>query len=234
MISLPIGFILSCLIFAASMGTSNFLFYFNFHSLTLICGGSLAILLMSNPTDVLKNLFTETKNLFKKEYNLNNVTEDLVKLSTNRFDKLQSSEPLVAYAQDLWAQGIPQDMFVVLVSQKRKELEQKTTDAIQCLKNLSKYPSALGMVGTVMGIVSLFKNLDSNKSQIGPAFAAALTATFFGLILSNGLVMPLADRLQVRHMNHKKYLQHVYQVLLLINQNEASHLIENEVTQRAA
>lgn len=234
MISLPIGFILSSLIFIASMGTANFLFYFNVHSLTLICGGSVAILLMSNPNDVLKNLFIEIKSLFSKQYNLNNVTDDLVKLSTNRFNAVQSQDELITYAQDLWSQGIPQDMFVVLISQKRKDLEQKTIDAVQCLKNLAKYPSALGMVGTVMGIVNLFKTLDGNKSQIGPAFAAALTATFFGLVLSNGLVMPLADRLQVRHMNHKKYLQHVYQVLLLINQNEASHLIENEVTQRAA
>lgn len=234
MISLPIGFILSGLIFFASMGASNVAFYFNMHSLVLICGGTLTILLMSNPILVLKNLISETAGLFGKDYELKSVTDDLSKLSMNRFDKIQSSETLITYAQDLWGQGLPHEMFIVLISQKRKELEQKSTDAVQCLKNLAKYPSALGMVGTVMGIVNLFQNLDSNKSTIGPAFAAALTATFFGLILSNWIVMPLADRLQIRHLNHKKYLQHVYQVLLLINQNEASHLIQNEVNQRAA
>ena len=35
--------------------------------------------------------------------------DDLVKLSQNKFDKLQSQEPLIAYAQDLWTQGLPHD-----------------------------------------------------------------------------------------------------------------------------
>lgn len=234
MTSLPIGFILCSIIFYSTMGSSNLGFYFNTHSLLLICGGSVTVLLMSNPNLVLKNLFSELFGLFRQDYKLTHVTDDLIRLSQNKFDKTQSQDPLIAYAQDLWSQGLPHDTFIVLISQKRKELEQKSTDAVQSLKNLAKYPSALGMVGTVMGIVSLFRSLDTNKSSIGPAFAAALTATFFGLMLSNGLVMPLADRLQIRHMNHKKFLQHVYQVLLMINQNEASQLIENEVTQRAA
>lgn len=234
MISLPIGFVLSILIYYASMGSSNISFYFNLHSLVLICGGTLTVLLMSNPVMVLKNLVTEIAGLFKKDYELKTVTQDLAQLSANRFAKVQSQDPLIAYAQDLWSQGLPHEMFIVLISQKRKELEQKSVDAVQCLKNLAKYPSALGMVGTVMGIVSLFRTLDANKSLIGPSFAAALTATFFGLMLSNGLVMPLADRLQIRHLNQKKYLQNIYQVLLLINQNEASQLIQNEVDQRAA
>ncbi len=234
MISLPIGFILCSVIFYFTMGSANLGFYFNTHSLLLICGGSVTILLMSNPNLVLKNLMTELAGLFKEDYKLSLVTDDLVKLSQNKFDKLQSQDPLISYAQDLWTQGLPHETFILLVSQKRKELEQRSTDAVQCLKNLAKYPSALGMVGTVIGIVNLFRALDENKNSIGPAFATALTATFFGLMLSNGLVMPLADRMQIRHMNHKKYLQHVYQVLLMINQNEAAHLIQTEVSQRAA
>ena len=130
-------------------------------------------------------------------------------------------------------QGISQDLFVVLLSQKRKEIEQRSVDAIQCLKNLAKYPPALGMAGTVMGIVTLFQSLDGGKDKIGPALALAMTATFFGLAIANGIVMPLSDRLQIRHLSQTHYLTNVYQVLLLINQDESSHLIEEEVQYRA-
>ncbi|MNY80124.1 hypothetical protein D3C86_2210340 [compost metagenome] len=60
-----------------------------------------------------------------------------------------------------------------------------------------------------------------------------MTATFFGLAIANGIVMPLADRLQIRNLAQKHYVTNVYQVLLLINQDESSHLIEEEVQHRA-
>ncbi|RYZ61655.1 MAG: hypothetical protein EOP09_19700 [Proteobacteria bacterium] len=234
MISLPIGFILTFLVFLFSMGVSNLGLYFNFHSAMLVGGGTVAILLFSSPTIVLKHLGRELGSLFKKESKFIDVKSDLVTLSKNKTAMAPSSDELVAYAQDMWSQGIAQDLFVVLLSQKRKEIEQRSVDAIQTLKNLAKYPPALGMAGTVMGIVELFQKLENGKDKIGPALALALTATFFGLAIANGIVMPLSDRLQIRHIAQTHYLMNLYQVLLLINQDEASQLIEDEVTQRAS
>lgn len=232
MISLPIGVALTFAIFLLSMGTSNLPLYFNFHSLLLVGGGTVAILFFSSPVSVLKNLSRELLALVRKFPLFLNVRADLVTLAKNRNASLQSQDELVAYAQDLWTQGISHDLFIVLLSQKRKEIEQRSVDSIQCLKNLAKYPPSLGMAGTVMGIVTLFQSLE-NKDKIGPALAMALTATFFGLCVANGIVMPLADRLQIRHIAHVHYLNNVYQVLLLINQEEAENLIEEEVNLRA-
>ncbi|MCC6137386.1 MAG: MotA/TolQ/ExbB proton channel family protein, partial [Bdellovibrionaceae bacterium] len=94
-------------------------------------------------------------------------------------------------------------------------------------------PPALGMVGTVIGMVSLFQSLDGNKQSIGPSLALAMTATFLGLVLANALVMPLADRLQLKHTQEKQHLTHIYQILLLIGQNEPQNLVEDEVAKRA-
>ncbi len=234
MISLPIGAILTFLVFLFSMGLSNLSLYFNFHSALLVGGGTITILFFSCPNDVLVNLVREVMSLAKSNKTFSDIKNDLVALTKSKEGTAPSSDELVAYAQDLWTQGISQDLFVVLLSQKRKEIEQRSVDAIQCLKNLAKYPPALGMAGTVMGIVTLFQSLDSGKDKIGPSLALALTATFFGLAIANGIVMPLSDRLQIRHISQNHYLMNVYQVLLLINQDEASHLIEEEVKLRAA
>lgn len=233
MISLPIGAILTIFIFLISMGFSNLPIYFNLHSAVLVGGGTFAILLFSCPNAVLLNLAREIRSLFTGHDEFSHVSEDLAKLSKNKDATTSSGDELVTYAQDLWMQGISQDLFVVLLSQKRKEIEQRSVDSIQCLKNLAKYPPALGMAGTVMGIVTLFQGLDGGKDKIGPALALAMTATFFGLAIANGIVMPLSDRLQIRHLSQTHYLTNVYQVLLLINQDESSHLIEEEVQIRA-
>lgn len=234
MSSLPIGAVLTFLVFLFSMGFSNLSLYFNFHSALLVVGGTFTILLFSCPNSVLLNLLREIKNLLAPIRSFEQVKPDLTALAKSKEGAAPSQDELIAYAQDLWTQGISQDLFIVLLSQKRKEIEQRSVDSIQCLKNLAKYPPALGMAGTVMGIVTLFQSLDSGKDKIGPSLALALTATFFGLAIANGIVMPLSDRLQIRHISQNHYLMNVYQVLLLINQEEASHLIEEEVNLRAA
>ena len=234
MISLPIGALATVVIFLLSMGIGNLSLYFNFHSFLLVFGGTVAILLFSNPLTVLSNLMRDCRELFQKNSQFSDLKEDLNSLAKDRHTPVASKEEMVLYAQDLWSQGVSSDLFIVLLSQKKKEIEQRSVDGIQCLKNLAKYPPALGMAGTVMGIVTLFQTLDASKDKIGPALALAMTATFFGLAIANGIVMPLSDRLQVRHISQKQYLQNVYQVLLLINQEEASYLIEEEVGLRAA
>lgn len=234
MISLPLGFLFTLAVFAFSIKSGMLGTYLNAHSLLIVGGGSLGILCFSTPVATLRGLGKEIRDLFSKEIHLKDLKGSIIQLSKNKGSKLSVKNELVTYAQELWEQGISADLFVVLLSQKRKEIEQRSADSIQSLKNLAKYPPALGMAGTVMGIVELFQNLQANKSQIGPAFAMALTATFFGLIIANAVVMPLADRMHVRHMSYQNYLGHVYSLLLLINQGEASQIVEDEVKARAA
>ena len=233
MISLPIGFFATIAVFILSMGVSNLPLYFNIHSLILVGVGTVTILLFSNPVSVLKHLMRDIGEMFRPAKEFSDVREHLKKLAVNKTSTVETSDELIKYAQDLWSQGLASELVIVLLSQKKQELELRYVDAIQCLKNLSKYPPALGMAGTVMGIVTLFQTLESNKSQMGPALAMAMTATFFGLAIANALVMPLSDRLQGKHLAEKEYLKNVYQVLLLINHDEASYLVEDEVGNRA-
>ncbi len=152
MISLPIGFIATIAVFILSMGIENLALYFNLHSLILVGGGTVAILLFANPMSVLKHLGRDIVELFRPAKDFANVREQLKKLASNKSTPVETEEELIRYAQDLWSQGLASELVIVLLSQKRQELEQRFVDAIQCLKNLSKYPPALGMAGTVMGI----------------------------------------------------------------------------------
>jgi chemotaxis protein MotA len=145
----------------------------------------------------------------------------------------KSNHHFISYAQELWNQGIDPELFIVLMSQKKAELESHTFDSVHALKNLAKYPPTLGMTGTVMGMISLFSSLDDNKNSVGTALSVAMTATFMGLILANILISPLADRLHVRHVNQQRMLENMYELLLLINQGEPSALIREELNERA-
>src|SRR5690606_26967501 len=136
--------------------------------------------------------------LFRKSQRIDEFRSEFQALMKDRALRQPSVNPLINYAAELWGQGIDPELFIVLISQRRDELERGHAGAVQALRNLAKYPPALGMTGTVMGLVSLFSVLGiDDKAALGPSLALAMTATFFGLVTANCLVTPLADHLHV-------------------------------------
>ncbi|WP_233281532.1 MotA/TolQ/ExbB proton channel family protein [Sphingomonas changnyeongensis] len=53
---------------------------------------------------------------------------------------------------------------------------------------------AMGMIGTLFGLVALFRRMD-DPAAIGPAMAVALLATLYGALIANLVAAPLAARL---------------------------------------
>lgn len=231
--NLIFGFFATLIVLIASV-EGSWSAYWQIHSIVIVFGGTLAIFFFSTPTPVLKSTWVSLKELFHSEQTMSLYQDDINLLAANRDSEKVSKHPLIAYAQELWSQGIHPDLFIVLLSQKRKELDSKRTDAVQAMKNIAKYPPTLGMTGTVMGMISLFSTLDDNKGNIGAALSIAMTATFFGLVLANLLIAPLADRLHVREVQHHRIHKNLYEVLLLINQGEPSTLVKEEMNERAA
>ncbi len=54
---------------------------------------------------------------------------------------------------------------------------------------------AMGMIGTIVGLVEMFAGMD-DPARIGPAMALALLTTLYGVVLANALAAPLAARLE--------------------------------------
>lgn len=56
---------------------------------------------------------------------------------------------------------------------------------------------AMGMIGTLVGLVAMLSNMDDPKT-IGPAMAVALLTTLYGAVIANMLCFPIADKLELR------------------------------------
>jgi len=56
---------------------------------------------------------------------------------------------------------------------------------------------AMGMIGTLIGLVGMLANMDDPKT-IGPSMAVALLTTLYGAILANAFCIPIADKLSYR------------------------------------
>jgi chemotaxis protein MotA len=62
-------------------------------------------------------------------------------------------------------------------------------------RSLFRTTPAVGLMGTIIGLVNMLMNL-RNFEQIGPGMAVAQLATFYGLILAYGVWGPLAKRVE--------------------------------------
>jgi chemotaxis protein MotA len=59
------------------------------------------------------------------------------------------------------------------------------------------FAPAMGMIGTLVGLVQMLANMDDPKS-IGPAMAVALLTTLYGAVIANMIAMPIMQKLQQR------------------------------------
>ena len=208
--------------------------YWQWHSFWIVGIGTLSIFFMIFPSSVLRSLLYSMRHYGFAKSDFQQHLRAVEALAKNKNAKVEINHPLLKYAHQLWQQGVNPDLFIVLISEKKQELEATDVDVIHGLKNLAKYPPALGMLGTVMGMIDLFSNLNTNKGLIGPALSVAMTATLFGVVLANVVISPLADRLQALHIKEQRLNTSIYEVILLINANEPLVLIEEEIKTRAA
>lgn len=67
--------------------------------------------------------------------------------------------------------------------------------AISNWEMLSKLGPAFGMVGTITGMIQLFKNMSSEDLNIGAAMSLALLATLYGVAFGAGVAGPIGHYL---------------------------------------
>lgn len=72
-------------------------------------------------------------------------------------------------------------------------------------KGMADTAPAMGMIGTLVGLVAMLSNMDDPKA-IGPAMAVALLTTLYGAFLANVICLPIVAKLTNR-LNEEKLNQ---------------------------
>ncbi|NQD36889.1 flagellar motor protein PomA [Permianibacter sp. IMCC34836] len=73
----------------------------------------------------------------------------------------------------------------------------------QVFRSLGDVAPAMGMLGTLIGLVAMLAHLDDPKS-VGPGMAVALLTTLYGALIAHLVALPLADKLQLIAQNEKR------------------------------
>ncbi|NPA04401.1 MAG: motility protein A [Epsilonproteobacteria bacterium] len=73
--------------------------------------------------------------------------------------------------------------------------EQQLDTEVKVWESLGELFPALGMIGTLIGLIQMLQNL-SDPAALGPGMAVAMITTLYGAVLANVLCIPVAKKLK--------------------------------------
>ncbi|MFZ7104601.1 MAG: flagellar motor protein [Peptococcaceae bacterium] len=76
-------------------------------------------------------------------------------------------------------------------------IEERHKQGAQIFENMGGSAPAFGMLGTLIGLIMMLRNLE-DPSTIGPGMAVALITTFYGSLFANLIFLPIAGKLKIR------------------------------------
>jgi chemotaxis protein MotA len=97
-----------------------------------------------------------------------------------------------------------------------------------CVKAWIDIAPAMGMIGTLIGLVLMLGNMGDPKS-IGPAMAVALLTTLYGAFLANVLFMPMLTKLENYTTYEVTYREMVIEGLRGIARTESPRNIQDQM-----
>lgn len=118
-------------------------------------------------------------------------------------ENVEIEYPYLKSAIDLVVEGRSPEETAVLLEKDKREISDRQKIGSQVFSASGDVAPAMGMIGTLIGLVQMLSSMDDPKA-IGPAMAVALLTTLYGAVMANIVFMPVADKLKLRRIEEEK------------------------------
>jgi len=125
----------------------------------------------------------------------------------------------------LLVDGHEPDVVKALLAKEKTEAEKRHVLGASIFTNMASMAPAMGMIGTLVGLVAMLANMSDPKA-IGPAMAVALLTTLYGAVLANGFCEPMADKLVLKAKAEAMVKSVVIDALLAIQNGQNPRVID--------
>ncbi|MEE2698942.1 MAG: MotA/TolQ/ExbB proton channel family protein [Pseudomonadota bacterium] len=118
------------------------------------------------------------------------------------------AEPFLHKGLSMIVDGNPGKEVEAILRREMHSTVMRHSKSTSVLRKLGEFAPAMGLIGTLIGLVQMLANLD-DPSSIGPAMAVALLTTFYGAVLANMVFLPLASKLE-RNSSEETIVNNIY------------------------
>lgn len=206
-------------------------------SIYIVGGGTLAAVIASYPLPMLLDIPKHILVLFRgRRYNIPRLVEQLVDLAM--VARQSGLLALEEKAEDLKEPFFKQALLMIVDANDPEkvrvmlegELESmmiRHDEAAGLYEKASAYAPAFGMIGTLVGLINMLKGLNltgggggGGESTMGQDMAVALVTTFYGCVLSNLVLQPIAKKLRIRQNEEELYCSTIIEGIIAIQSGE--------------
>lgn len=180
----------------------------NLHGVFVVMGGSLVAMLINTPFKYLSKAVTEMRFLMFTDDNaeIQRTVPVLVALAeqcrSTGLSALKNADPTLAkgFLARVSAAALEYNdsNFVKhVIEQEINQAADETNEVANVYRTLGLLSPMFGLLGTLMGIISVLKQL-SDPESVGPAMGVAITSAFYGILFSNIVCVPIAGKIRAR------------------------------------
>ncbi len=195
------------LIVAAILMGSSLIIFVDVPSLAIVVGGTIGVIFVGFPAGtVISALKAGKAAVLNKAPSTQDAIQLLSELSNRaRREGLLSLESAAQETEDdfmkrgllMVVDGHEASAIEEVLFEELDKIEERHKQAASVWDAIGAYGPAMGMIGTLVGLVQMLQQMD-DPNAIGPAMAVALLTTFYGSLLANLVGIPIANKLKQR------------------------------------
>ncbi len=233
-IILSFGLVISAIVFNGSI-----LIFISVESLLIVIGGTVGATLVNYPLSRVFGLLSVIKlTFFSKVESPTDIIDQFMEYANRaRREGILSLEPIIKEIDDIYLRkglqltvdGLEPQAIQEILEKEITYLESRHETGAEIMSTLGAYAPAMGMIGTVIGLILMLQTMD-DPSTIGPAMAVALITTFYGAVLANLVFLPMAGKLKQRSKDEVVVKEMVMEGILAISKGENPRIIEEKLT----
>ncbi|MBE0583230.1 MAG: MotA/TolQ/ExbB proton channel family protein [Desulfofustis sp.] len=181
--------------------------FINIPSILIVFGGTAGVAFVQYPAkDLLDAINVAKKTVLHKDASINDMIMQLMGFANKARKEgilaLQSEmekieDEFLVKAMQMAVDGQEPDTLRGMLNTEIEYIQQRHEKGANIFISLGTIAPAMGMVGTLIGLVQMLQTMD-DPSKIGPAMAVALLTTFYGAVLANVMCLPMAGKLRLR------------------------------------
>ena len=124
--------------------------------------------------------------------------------------------------------GADEAKLTVQLKKELKAMEERHTSMIGVAQAWVDIAPAMGMIGTLVGLVAMLGNMADPKA-IGPAMAVALLTTLYGAMIANTIFMPIVVKLKGYSAYETIYREMIITGLQFVSRGESPRNIQDQL-----
>lgn len=238
-VGMAIGLTLIAFAVVSNSGASGFASFVDFASFLIVIGGVTAALLINFPLkDIKRFFFVMRESFMEAPHDIPALINRLIHLSDKaRREGLlsleanlqQEDEPFLRKGILLAVDGIEQEELIDIMTAEVDALEDRHRKGRLIVEKAGEYAPSWGMIGTLIGLVLMLKNLN-DPASLGPNMAIALLTTLYGSLLANLVFLPMASKLELKTEEEVFYRQIVIEGVAAIQSGQNPNMIREKLS----